>query len=79
MSGNTYSMHAGGEPYATRKESLSDSTTDLTSFFFHRGANVNILTYTQGGIRKHTFIINITGTGLVTLVSIQSFNISQYP
>lgn len=56
MSENRHSIHTGSEPYLIVRERLSDSSTDLTSFFFHHGANVYVLSYTRGGARKHTFI-----------------------
>lgn len=56
MSENRHSMETGGEPYLIVRERLCDDTTDFTSFFFHHGANVYALSYTQDGARKHTFI-----------------------
>jgi len=56
MSENRHSIQTGGEPYLIVRERLCDSSTDFTSFFFHRGANVYVLSYTKGDARKHTFI-----------------------
>ncbi|MBL7166700.1 MAG: hypothetical protein ISS55_09490, partial [Dehalococcoidales bacterium] len=52
----TYTRRTGGEPYAITKERLSDGDTDLTGFFFRYGANIFVLSYTQDGVRKHTFV-----------------------
>jgi hypothetical protein len=58
MSGNrrTFTRQTGGEPYAITKERLRDGDTDLTGFFFRYGANIFVLSYTQDGVRKHTFV-----------------------
>ena len=58
MSGNShiFTRRTGGEPYAITKERLSDGDTDLTGFFFRYGANIFVLSYTQDGVRKHTFV-----------------------
>ena len=45
-----------GEPYTIVKERLSGTSTDLTSFFFHRGANLYVFSYEKEGVRRHTFI-----------------------
>ncbi len=51
-----YPRRTGGEPYVITKERLSDGDTDLTGFFFRYGANIFVLSYTQDGARKHTFV-----------------------
>jgi len=38
------------------RETLSDNSTELTSFYFRPGANVYVFTYKKDGARKHTFI-----------------------
>jgi hypothetical protein len=38
------------------RETLSDNSTELTSFYFRPGANVYVFTYGKDGARKHTFI-----------------------
>ena len=45
-----------GEPYTIVKERLSGTSTDLTSFFFHPGANIYVFSYEKEGVRRHTFI-----------------------
>jgi len=45
-----------GKPYTIVKERLSGTNIDLTSFFFHQGANVYVLSYEKEGVRRHTFI-----------------------
>lgn len=47
---------ASGEPYNIEKEKLDGSNTELTSFYFHQGANVYVFSYLKEGIRRHTFI-----------------------
>lgn len=43
-------------PYRATREQLSGSDTELTSFYFHYGANIYVFSYQQEGVRKHTFI-----------------------
>lgn len=38
------------------KETLSDTNTDLTNFFFRYGANIYVFSYQKEGVRRHTFI-----------------------
>lgn len=47
---------ASGEPYNIEKEKLDGSNTELTSFYFHQGANVYVFSYLKEGIRRHTLI-----------------------
>lgn len=58
MSGNQglITIRSSGEPYRIVKERLKGSNTDLTSFFFHHGANVYVFSYEKEGVRRHTFI-----------------------
>jgi len=42
--------------YRVVKERLSGTSTDLTSFYFHHGANVYVFSYEKEGVRRHTFI-----------------------
>ncbi len=44
------------EPYNIEKERLAGGDTELTSFYFHHGANVYVFSYIKEGIRRHTFI-----------------------
>ena len=44
------------EPYKILKERLAGSSTELTTFYFHRGANIYAFTYNKEGVKKHTFI-----------------------
>ncbi len=45
-----------GEPYKIVKERLAGTNTDLTTFYFHRGANVYVFSYDKEGVKKHTCI-----------------------
>jgi len=51
-----FTRRTGGEPYGVLKERLASGDTDLTGFFFHHGANVYALSYTQERTRRHTLI-----------------------
>ncbi len=44
------------EPYKILKERLAGTNTDLTTFYFHRGANVYVFSYDKEGVKRHTFI-----------------------
>ncbi len=44
------------ELYEVTRERLKGTTTDLTSFSFHQGANLYVFSYQKEGARRHTFI-----------------------
>ena len=43
-------------PYKSRTEKLDNENTELTEFYFRRGANLYVFSYQIDGQRKHTFI-----------------------
>ncbi len=45
-----------GKPYTIVKERLSNTNTDLTSIFFHHGANIYVFSYEKERVKRHTFI-----------------------
>lgn len=45
-----------GDPYKITQEKMPGGDTELTCFFFHRGANFYAFTYPQGNKRRHTLI-----------------------
>lgn len=53
---NLLTRRRRGDPYIIAKERLGNTNTDLTSFFFHQGANVYVFSYEKEGVRRHTFI-----------------------
>jgi glyoxylase-like metal-dependent hydrolase (beta-lactamase superfamily II) len=44
------------DPYKVTSEPVGDNDTELTSFFFHHGANFYVFSYKTAGIRRHTLI-----------------------
>ncbi|MEW6184638.1 MAG: MBL fold metallo-hydrolase [Thermodesulfobacteriota bacterium] len=44
------------DPYKVTSERLNNGDTELTGFFFHRGANFYVFSYGAGEARRHTLI-----------------------
>jgi len=44
------------DPYKVTSGPVGDGDTELTSFFFHHGANFYVFSYKKAGIKRHTFI-----------------------
>ena len=53
---NLVPENATKEPYNIEKERLYGGSTELTSFYFHQGANVYVFSYIKEGVKRHTFI-----------------------
>ncbi len=51
-----FSRKSPRQPCAIVKERPRGANADLTSFFFHQGANLYVFSYEKEGLKRHTFI-----------------------